>query len=77
MSKRTAALLTEALKLSEKERATLAEGILESLDDCSSEIDSMSDEELTAELNRRHEEFLRDPSVGIPLDEVKRITRIK
>jgi putative addiction module component (TIGR02574 family) len=77
MSKRTAALLAEAMKLSDKERAKLAEGILESLDNDTSDIDSMSDEEFTEELNRRHEEFLRDPSVGIPLDEVKRITRIK
>ena len=33
---------------------------------------TMTDEEFAAELERRHQEFLRDPSIGIPWEEVKR-----
>lgn len=77
MSKRSAALLTQALKLSAKERLELAEEILASVGPSASDADPASDEELAKELNRRHEEFLRDPSVGVPWDEVKRLTRIR
>jgi putative addiction module component (TIGR02574 family) len=73
MSDRAANLLAEALKLTEDERAELAEGLLESLDGPPpSDIDRMSDDEFAAELERRHQEFLSDPSVGIPWEEVKR-----
>ena len=75
MSERAATLLAEALKLSEEERVELADQLYESLD-AGSDIDSMTEEEFKAELDRRHEEFLRDPSVGVPLEEVKRLTRI-
>jgi putative addiction module component (TIGR02574 family) len=75
MSERVTALLTEALKLSEGERAALADQLYDSLD-AGSDIDSMTDEEFARELNRRHEECLRDPSVGVPLEEVKRLTKI-
>ena len=76
MSKRAATLLAEALKLSEEERAELADQLYASLDD-EPDIDSMSDEEFARELERRHQEYLRDPSVGVSLEEVKRLTRIK
>jgi putative addiction module component (TIGR02574 family) len=77
MSERTAALLAEALKLSNPERQELVDGLLNSIDSESSDIDSLSEEDFEKELNRRHEEFLRDPSVGIPFEEVKRLTRVK
>jgi putative addiction module component (TIGR02574 family) len=76
MSERYATLLAEALKLSEDERAELAHELLDSLDGQPADIDSMTEAEFKAELERRHEEFLRDPSVGIPWDEVKRMTKI-
>lgn len=76
ISERSAALLAEALTLSEDDRAKLAEELLASLDPPTSDIDSMSEEEFVNELNRRHEEYLRDPSVGVPLEEVKRLTKI-
>lgn len=75
MSERAATLLAEALKLSEEERAALADQLYESLD-VASDVDSMTDEEFARELDRRHQEFLRDPSVGVPMDEVKRLTKI-
>jgi len=77
MSERAATLLAEALKLSSQERQELVDGLLNSIDSECSDIDSMNAEEFEKELNRRHEEFQRDPSVGIPFEEVKRITRIK
>jgi putative addiction module component (TIGR02574 family) len=77
MSKKSAALLAEALKLSRKERAKLAKELWESLDESPVDINLMSDEEFARELNRRHEEYLRDPSVAIPLEEVKRLTQIR
>jgi putative addiction module component (TIGR02574 family) len=76
MSERAATLLAEALKLSEEERAALADELYASLDD-EPDIDSMSDEEFARELERRHQEYLRDPSVGVPLEEVKRLTRME
>jgi putative addiction module component (TIGR02574 family) len=74
MSERTASLLAAALQLSEEERAELVEGLLDSLDGPDSDIDRMTEEEFAAELDRRHEEFLRDPSVGVPWEEVKRMS---
>jgi putative addiction module component (TIGR02574 family) len=76
MSKRSDALLAEVMKLSEGEKAELAEEILEGVDGRRANVDSMSEEAFAKELSRRHEEFLRNLSVGIPLDEVKRRTRI-
>ncbi len=67
----SAELLAAALKLPPAEREELAERLLDSLDDghC---VDDMTDDELKAELDRRHAEFLADPSVGIPWEEVQR-----
>lgn len=76
MSERVAAILKEALKLTEEERADLANALWDSLDGPPSDYDAMTDEEFKAELDRRHEEFLRDPSVGVPWEEVKRMTRL-
>lgn len=75
MSEQAATVLAEALKLSDVDRARVADQLYESLDE-GSDIDSMTDEEFKAELDRRHEEYLRDPSVAIPLEEVKRLTKI-
>jgi putative addiction module component (TIGR02574 family) len=76
MSEQYAGLLTEALKLSEHERAELAHELLDSLGADPSDVDAMTEAEFKAELDRRHEEFHRDPSVGIPWEEVKRVTKI-
>lgn len=70
MSERSAALLAEVLKLSEHERSQLADEIWDSLDPEASDIDSMNEVEFAAELNRRYEESLHDPSVGISMEEV-------
>jgi putative addiction module component (TIGR02574 family) len=62
-----ALILAEALKLPADERAALAEQLLDSVDDeAGKSVDEMTDEELSAELERRHQEYLRDPSVAIP-----------
>ena len=76
MSERYTAVLAEALKLADKERAALVDELLGSLGEPPSEYREMTEAEFKAELDRRHEEFLRDPSVGVPWEEVKRLTRI-
>ena len=76
MSEQYTDLLTEALKLSEDERAELAHELLDSLAANPPDASAVSEEEFKAELDRRHEEFLRDPSVGIRWEEVKRMTKI-
>jgi putative addiction module component (TIGR02574 family) len=63
MSKRSATLLAEALQLPEADRAEIVEGLLASLD--------AEDAELAAELDRRHAEFLADPTAAVPWSEVK------
>ena len=71
MSERSASLLAAALQLTEKERAELVDGLLDSLGPPDSEIDRMTDEELVAELDRRAEELRRGPDAAIPWDQVK------
>ena len=61
-------LLTEALSLSDVDRAMVAEGILATLDD---EAADPSDDELEAELDRRLEEYRRDPTTSIPWSVLK------
>jgi hypothetical protein len=39
-----------------------------------SEIDPMTDEDFTEELNRRAEELRHNPELGIPWDEVKKMS---
>jgi putative addiction module component (TIGR02574 family) len=77
MSERVAALLAEALTLSAALREELADATWDSLDLPPSEYDGMTEEEFKAELDRRHAEFERDPSVGIPLEEVMQRTRLE
>ena len=38
--------------------------------------ETLSDEEFKAELDLRHEELMRDQSVGVPWEEVKQMTKI-
>lgn len=73
MSKAVAELLKAALRLGERERSELVDRIQESMDSSAgSDIDAMTDVEFEAEIKRRHEEYLRDPSVGVPWEDVKR-----
>jgi putative addiction module component (TIGR02574 family) len=66
----SAELLDAALKLSPAEREELAERLLDSLPH-NRDVDGMTDDELKAELDRRHAEALADPSVLIPWEEVQ------
>jgi hypothetical protein len=59
-----------ALSLKKPQRSKLRKLLDESLDPPRKEIDDMDDAEFEAELNRRHEEAVRDPSVMIPMDVV-------
>ena len=68
MAPETSSLLTAALALPESERAVLVERLLESLP---THVDALTDDEMEAELNRRFEEFQRDPSVAVPWSEIK------
>jgi putative addiction module component (TIGR02574 family) len=74
MTKETTELLAEALKLPETEREELADRLLESLDPPTSDIDQMTDEEFVAELDRRAVELRQNPELGIPWDEVKKMS---
>ena len=76
MSERAATLLAEALKLSEEERAELADRLYDSLDGPTDDYGGMTDEEFKAELERRAEELRRHPERAIPWDEVKRLTHL-
>ena len=58
-----------ALALPEPERALLAEQLWDSL---SSEPEAPADDELLAELDRRFQEYQRDPSTAVPWTEIKR-----
>lgn len=66
-----AELLAAALKLPPAEREQLADRLLDSLEEGPT-VDDMTDDELKAELDRRHAEYLADPSVGIPWEDVQR-----
>lgn len=73
MSKAVADILKAALRLGERERSELVDRIQDSLESPSeTDIEKMTDLEFEAEIKRRHEEYLRDPSVGIPWEDVKR-----
>jgi putative addiction module component (TIGR02574 family) len=71
MSERVATLLAEALKLSEDERAELADGLYDSLDGPPSDYERMTHEEFRAELDRRAAELRQHPERAIPWEQVK------
>jgi putative addiction module component (TIGR02574 family) len=61
-------LIEQALALPEHERMRLVERLLESLppDD-----DLLDEEAFSAELRRRSDEFDKDPSIGIPWEQLR------
>jgi len=69
MSAETQAIFQAALGLDPVLRELLADRLLDSLEEPGEEI---SDEEFRAELDRRYQEYLRDPSCAIPWSEVKK-----
>jgi putative addiction module component (TIGR02574 family) len=69
MTREAAQILSEALRLPESDRAIVARQLLETLSPDSPEI---LDDELEAELDRRLEEFHRDPATAIPWPELRR-----
>jgi putative addiction module component (TIGR02574 family) len=65
-------LLTAALALSPAEREELADRLWDSLDPPpGSDLDRMTDDEFTAELDRRMAESDRDPSARVPWSQVR------
>jgi putative addiction module component (TIGR02574 family) len=72
MSEKVAELLKAALVLSPEERQELVECLEDSLGTADLH-DGMTEEEFAAELERRHQEFLRDPTVAIAWEEVKKM----
>src|SRR5579871_2682687 len=72
MSPQVDELVAAVLRLTEPEQAEVLERLLDALGPPPSDIDRMTEEEFAAELDRRHAEFLRDPTVGIPWEEVLR-----
>ena len=66
-------LLNAALALPDVERLALAEALLSSLPDGLAELDDLDDEAFEQELLRRGEEMKKDPSIGIPWSELKKL----
>jgi putative addiction module component (TIGR02574 family) len=66
-------LLSTAMSLPEGDRATIAYGLLQSLKPIAGV--SGSDPSSLAEIERRSAEMDRDPSIGIPAEEVDRLIR--
>jgi len=71
MSDRSASLLAAALQLPEEERAEVAAGLLDSLDPSAADVEPLTEDELVAELDRRADEMRRDPTAGIPWEQVQ------
>ena len=69
MALETRSLLASVLTLPDDERSFLAEEFLEALPPG---LDEPDDEQREAELDRRFEEFQRDPSIAIPWSEIRR-----
>ena len=69
MTAQTKALFDAALALPEAERATLADRLWDSL---SLNENDISDDQLFAELERRHSEAEKDPSVTAPWSELRK-----
>ena len=63
-------VLEAALALKKRDQKKLVDHIDITLHPRIKDIDEMDQKELHAELERRHQEYLRDPSVGIPLEKV-------
>lgn len=73
MSKAAKDLLKAVLKRGKREQSELVAKVQENLSEPGvKDIDDMTDIEFEAELNRRHEEAMRDPSVLIPWEQVKK-----
>lgn len=68
MDPKCRAVLDAALGLSEADRAIIAETLLGTLSPDGGEL---TDDELAAELDRRYEEVLNDPSSTIPWSELR------
>ena len=68
MSDSCQAVMDAALALPEAERLLLVERLLESLPP---EDDEATDEELSAELDRRYADYARDPSTGVAWDQLR------
>jgi putative addiction module component (TIGR02574 family) len=68
MDERGRQLLEAALTLPEDERASIAAALIDSLPH---ELEEQDDEELAAELDRRLEEAVRDPSCTTSWSDVK------
>ncbi|HTU23502.1 MAG TPA: addiction module protein [Gemmataceae bacterium] len=69
MNDRYESILKAALALPEAERVFLIDELMDSLPP---DTGPLSDEEMLAELERRHAEYEKDPSSTIPWEEVKR-----
>ena len=68
--------MAEALKLTEDERAELADQLYDSIDGPPGDYEEMTEEEFKAELDRRAEELRQYPERGIPWAEVRHMTKI-
>jgi len=69
MAPETESLLATATALSENERLALVERLLDTLPP---EACDLADEEWEAELDRRFDEFQRDPSVAVPWEQIEK-----
>jgi len=68
-------IVEAALKLTKEDRTCFAYLLADSLDEKHSNINVMSDEELGAEIERRHLEMLADPTAGRTWVEVRERVR--
>ena len=71
MSAAVTELFNAAIKLGESDRSELADRLWESLDDSPLEFDELTQDELKAEIVRRRDEAIRDPSSLIPWSHVR------
>ena len=71
MSEPYTTLRDGALKLPEDKRAALAYELLDSLEADPPDINSMTEEEFKAELDRRAEELRQHPDRAVPWEQVK------
>jgi len=71
MSERATSLLAEVLTLSDEERAEIVDGLLDAEDGLSSDAGEITEAEFTAELDRRAEDYRRDPSAAVPWEHVQ------